>query len=188
MDHARAVMRTRELRPAMNPPPPEAMITKKLKEHLNAHNIKYTTTSHSPAFTAMEVAAMAHVPGKQMAKVVIMNLENRLAMAVLPANYRINSGRMMHALHTANMRLADEAEFGHLFRDCELGAMPPFGNLYGMQTFVAQSLAEDEYITFSAGTHAEVVTLLFEDYRNLVRPKIISFTDRFIPTEADQDV
>jgi Ala-tRNA(Pro) deacylase len=160
------------------------MITKTLKEHLDAHNIKYTVVSHSPAFTAMEVAAMAHVPGRQMAKVVIMRLEQRLTMAVLPSNYRINSARMVKVMHTANLRIANENEFGHMFPDCELGAMPPFGNLYGMQTFVAKSLTEDKFITFSAGTHHEVITLHTEDYLDLVKPKIISFTDRLHPVPA----
>ena len=157
------------------------MITKTLKEHLDAHQIKYTTTNHSPAFTAMEVAQMAHIPGKQMAKVVIMRLEQRLTMTVLPANYRINSARMVQAMHTANLRIAIEDEFGHMFPDCELGAMPPFGNLYGMHTYVAQSLTEDEYITFSAGTHSQVITMLTEDYLRLVQPHILSFTDRLYP-------
>lgn len=121
---------------------------------------------------------MAHVPGKQMAKVVIMKLEDQLAMTVLPANYRINSDRMQQALVTANMRISSETEFGHLFPGCELGAMPPFGSLFGMQTYVAQSLLEDENITFSAGTHDEVVTLLTEDYIRLEQPQVISFTDR----------
>lgn len=164
------------------------MITQTLKEHLDAQHIKYTTTSHSPAFTAMEVAQMAHVPGKQMAKVVIMRLEQRLTMMVLPANYRINSARMVQAMHTANLRIAVEREFEHMFPDCELGAMPPFGHLYGMHTYVARSLTEDKFITFSAGTHSEVVTMLTEDYLRLVKPEIISFTDRLYPIPAKREL
>jgi Ala-tRNA(Pro) deacylase len=163
------------------------MITKKLREHLDAHNIKNTATNHSPAFTAMEVAEMAHIPGRQMAKVVIMHLEDRLAMTVLPSNYRINSARMVQTLHTANMRIASESEFGHMFPDCELGAMPPFGNLYGMQTLVAKSLCDDEYITFSAGTHDQVITMLTQDWLDLVKPKQTSFTDRLFPLSDTQD-
>ena len=163
------------------------MITHTFREHLDAHNIKYTTTNHSPAFTAMEVAAMAHVPGKQMAKVVIMHLADRLVMTVLPSNYRINSARMVQALHTANLRLANEAEFGHLFPDCEVGAMPPFGNLYGMETFVAKSLCEDEFITFSAGSHEQVITMRTQDWLDLVQPKRISFTDRRHPISDQQE-
>jgi len=157
------------------------MITKTLKEHLDAHHTKYTTTHHSPAFTAMEVADIACIPDKQMAKVVIMRLEQRLTMTVLPANYRINSARMVQAMHTANLRIAIEGEFGHMFPDCELGAMPPFGNLYGMHTYVAQSLTEDPYITFSAGTHSQVITMLTKDYLSLVEPHILSFADRLYP-------
>lgn len=163
------------------------MITKTLKEHLDAHHIKYTTTNHSPAFTAMEVAQMAHIPGKQMAKVVIMRLNQRLTMMVLPANYRINSARMVQAMHTANLRIANENEFEHMFPDCELGAMPPFGNLYGMHTYVAQSLIQDKFITFSAGTHSQVMTMLTEDYLRLVEPHIISFTDRLYPISIQRN-
>jgi Ala-tRNA(Pro) deacylase len=157
------------------------MITKTLKDYLDSQDVKYITTSHSPAFTASEVAQEAHVPGKQMAKVVIMRLEQELAMMVLPANYRINSGRMVQAMHTANLRLSNEGEFGHMFPDCALGAMPPFGALYGMKTYVARSLTEDIYLTFSAGTHSEVITMLTEDYLRLVNPEILSFTDRVLP-------
>lgn len=158
------------------------MINPTLKEHLDAHHIKYTTTRHSPAFTAMEVAEMAHIPGKQMAKVVIMRLELRLTMTVLPSNYRINSTRMVRAMQTANLRIASEREFSHMFPDCEVGAMPPFGNLYGMHTYVARSLTEDPFITFSGGNHSEVVTMLTSDYLDLVKPTIISFTNRLSPS------
>ena len=105
---------------------------------------------HSPAFSAQEVAASVHVPGKEMAKTVIVNVKGELAMAVLPANYHIDFHRLMDALRTSDMYLATEEEFQNRFPDCELGAMPPFGNLYGMKTYVALSLAEDDQITFEA--------------------------------------
>jgi Ala-tRNA(Pro) deacylase len=154
------------------------MIAKKLKDFLDSYQVKYVTVQHSPAFSAQEVAASVHVPGKEMAKTVIVNVKGELAMAVLPANYHIDFHRLMDALRTSDMYLATEEEFQSRFPDCELGAMPPFGNLYGMKTYVSQSLSEDEHITFEAGSHSEVITLSWQDYQRLVSPAIVSFTDR----------
>jgi Ala-tRNA(Pro) deacylase len=134
--------------------------------------------THSPAFSAHEVAVSVHVPDKEMAKTVIVSVKGELAMAVLPASYHIDFHRLMDALHTGDMYLASEAEFRNRFPDCELGAMPPFGNLYGMKTYVASSLAEDEQITFNAGTHSECITMAYKDYERLAVPIITSFTDR----------
>lgn len=158
------------------------MIAKKLKDFLDSYQVKYVAVQHSPAFSAQEVAASVHVPGKDMAKTVIVNVKGELAMAVLPANYHIDFHRLMDALRTSDMYLATEEEFQSRFPDCELGAMPPFGNLYGMKTYVSQSLSEDEHITFEAGSHSEVITLSWQDYQRLVSPTIVSFTDR--PREA----
>jgi len=154
------------------------MIAKKLKDFLDSYGVRYVSVQHSPAFSAQEVAALVHVPGREMAKTVIVNVKGDLAMAVLPANYHIDFHRLMDALRTSDMYLATEEEFQNRFPDCELGAMPPFGNLYGMKTYVATSLSEDEHITFEAGSHSEVITLSWEDYARLVAPTIESFTDR----------
>lgn len=154
------------------------MIAKKLKDYLDSYDVKYVTVTHSNAFTAHEVAMSAHVPDKEVAKTVIVNVKGELAMAVLPASYHIDFHRLMDSLRTSNMYLATEQEFQTRFPDCEVGAMPPFGNLYGMKTFVSQSLAEDESITFNAGSHQEAITMKFADYARLVIPVITSFTDR----------
>jgi Ala-tRNA(Pro) deacylase len=159
------------------------MIAKKLKDFLDSYQVKYVAIQHSPAYSAQEVAASVHVPGKEMAKTVIVNVKGELAMAVLPAKYHIDFHRLMDALRTSDMYLATEEEFQNRFPDCELGAMPPFGNLYGMKTYVSHSLAEDEHITFEAGNHAEVITLSWNDYQHLVSPTIVSFTDR--PRQAE---
>jgi Ala-tRNA(Pro) deacylase len=158
------------------------MIAKKLKDFLDSYQVKYVSVQHSPAYSAQEVAALVHVPGREMAKTVIVNVKGELAMAVLPANYHIDFHRLMDALRTSDMYLATEEEFQSRFPDCELGAMPPFGNLYGMKTYVSQSLAEDEQITFEAGSHSEVISMSWSDYQRLVSPTIVSFTDR--PREA----
>jgi Ala-tRNA(Pro) deacylase len=159
------------------------MVIQKLKEYLDENGVKYTATSHSPAFSAQEVAALVHCPGKELAKTVLVVVREDLAMMVLPANYHVDFHRLGDTFNTGNMYLATEEEFADRFPDCELGAMPPFGNLYGLKTYVAKSLAEDEHITFNAGTHSDCITLDFKDYERLVEPEVISFTDRPHPEE-----
>ncbi len=154
------------------------MCIKKLREYLDAHGVKYVTVSHSLAYSAQEVAACVHVSGRELAKVVIVTMHNQLAMVVLPASYHIDFQRLNQALHSKEMYLAQEADFVDRFPDCEPGAMPPFGNLYGMDVFVAQSLTEDDTITFNAGTHTDAITMPYTDFARLVEPRVISFTDR----------
>jgi Ala-tRNA(Pro) deacylase len=147
----------------------------KLKQFLDAENVKYTTITHSPAFTAQETAASAHVPGKELAKTVMVNIDGKMAMAVLPASYRLDLGFLKTVADANEVRLATEAEFKDLFPDCDVGAMPPFGNLYDMAVFVAEKLAEDEEIAFNACSHTELIKLSYEDYQRLVRPTVGRF-------------
>jgi Ala-tRNA(Pro) deacylase len=149
------------------------MPVKKLHEFLDQHQVKYVTISHSPAYTAQEVAASAHIPGKEVAKTVMVKLDGRLAMAVLPASSRVNFERLKNAAGVSQAELASEREFRDLFPECDVGAMPPFGNLYGLEVFVAESLTEDEEITFNAGTHTELMRLAYKDFGRLVQPRII---------------
>jgi Ala-tRNA(Pro) deacylase len=152
---------------------------KKLREYLDGNHIKYVVLSHSLAYSAQEVAASVHIPGKEVAKTVLVNVNGKLVMAVLPANYNINFNRLMIALGGGDVFLAPENELLELFPDCELGAMPPFGNLYNMEVFVAKSLAEDEEIAFNAGSHTEIIKMDYKDFAQMVEPKEISFTTRF---------
>jgi len=152
------------------------MPVKKLKEFLDREKVKYVSIAHSPAFTAQEVAAAAHVPGKELAKTVVVHLDGKTAMAVLPANRKIILEDLREATGAAEVRFATEAEFKELFADCEIGAMPPFGNLYGMDVYVAASLAEDEEIAFNAGSHTELIKLAYRDFERLVKPQVASFT------------
>lgn len=154
------------------------MIAKKLKDFLDSYQVKYVTTTHSPAYSAHDLASTTHHAEREVAKTVIVNVKGELAMAVLPASYHIDFHRLMDALHTGDMYLAPEEEFKDRFPDCEVGAMPPFGNLYGMKTYVSQSLTEDKEITFHAGTLSESITMAYEDYNRLVAPIVTSFTDR----------
>src|SRR3989304_8641410 len=133
------------------------MPVQKLKEFLDSHNIKYVVISHSRAFTAQETAASAHVPVKELAKTVLVKIDGKMAMAVLPASCKVDFDLLKKATSAATIEIASEKEFKNLFPDCEIGAMPPFGNLYGMEVFVTKSLTEDREIAFNAGSHRELV-------------------------------
>jgi Ala-tRNA(Pro) deacylase len=152
------------------------MPARQLSEFLDNEGVKYITIRHSPAFTAQEIAASAHVPGKEMAKTVMVQLDDRIAMAVVPASSRLDLGRLRDAAGADKVALSGERDFEARFPDCELGAMPPFGNLYGMDVFVADSLAEDEEIAFNAGSHTELVRLAYDDFARLAHPKVARLT------------
>jgi Ala-tRNA(Pro) deacylase len=152
------------------------MVGESLKKYLDDNRVKYVTIKHSPAFTAMEVAAAAHVPGKELAKTVIVKLDGRMAMAVLPASHRIVFDMLTQATGVRRAELTDEREFAALFPECEPGAMPPFGNLYGMDVLVADTLAEDEEIAFNACSHSELVRMPYKEFARLAQPKVLKFT------------
>jgi Ala-tRNA(Pro) deacylase len=147
----------------------------KLKEFLDGNGVRYVTISHSKAYTANEVAASAHVPGKSMAKTVMVKVDGRMAMAVLPAAFRVSFEQLRSAIGAQDVVLAEEAEFRELFPGCEIGAMPPFGNLYGLPVYVADVLVENEEIAFNAGSHTEVIRLAYADFERLVNPRVLSF-------------
>jgi Ala-tRNA(Pro) deacylase len=154
------------------------MPLRKLIEYLDRHNIKYEKMSHYEAFTAQETAASAHVPGKELAKTVMVKIDGNMAMAVLPASQKINLDLLRKESHASRVDLAKEDEFEEMFPGCEIGAMPPFGNLYEMPVFVAEQLTEDDYISFNAGSHTELIRLSFMDYKDLVNPKIVKIAAR----------
>jgi len=151
------------------------MPVQRLKDFLLENDIRYVEMSHSPAYTAQEVAQATHIPGKEVAKTVIVKLDGEVAMAVVPSSYRIDFEELAEETGCHEATLASEDEIGPLFPGCELGAMPPFGNLWGMRVFAADSLAEDERIAFSSGGHRSVISLSFDDFRRLVEPKILHF-------------
>jgi len=148
------------------------MPAQQLKSFLDKNHVKYTTIGHSPAYTAQEIAASAHIPGKDLAKTVIVKVDGEFAMAVRPASMHISLSRLRTAAGVGATELASEDEFETLFPDCELGAMPPFGNLYDMPVFVDVRLAEDEDIAFNAGSHTELVQLSYSDFDKLVHPQV----------------
>lgn len=151
------------------------MPVKKLKEFLDSHHVKYVSIVHSRAYTAQEIAASAHVPGRELAKAVMVKVDGRIAMAVLPALYQIDFERLRAAIGARTVELASETEFQDRFPECELGAMPPFGNLYGMEVYAARRLSEDREIAFNAGSHTELIKLAYTDFERLVSPKVVDF-------------
>ena len=146
-----------------------------LREFLDSRQVKYSTIEHSPAYTAQEIAAISHIPGKELAKSVIVKMDGKVVMAVLPASRRINFSRLKEVTGAKTAELATEREFEELFPDCQLGAMPPFGNLYDMDVLVDKSLTDDEEIAFNACNHRELIRLSLADFTRLVKPAILEF-------------
>jgi len=153
-------------------------ILTKLREFLDKQAVHYETLTHAPAFTAQEVAAAQHVPGRELAKVVIAKAGERFVMAVLPALNKLDLAKLGAALPEKTAQLASEEEFARLFPQCEPGAMPPFGNLFGLPVYVDTSLSRDETIVFQAGTHTETVRLRYAEFARLVAPTVGDFTLR----------
>ena len=147
------------------------MFAAALRNLLEANDIQYVTISHEPSFTAQETAASAHVSGYRMAKTVLAKFDGKLAMVVVPAAHRVNLDSLRKQTGAHRVELAHEDEFASAFPECELGAMPPFGNLYGMDVFVERDLARNERIVFNAGNHAELVGLAYKDFERLAHPK-----------------
>jgi len=152
------------------------MPVKKLRDFLNKHEVKYVSVAHSPAYTAQDIAARVHIKGKRLAKTVIVTVNGKMAMAVLPASSKVDFDYFRKEIGADSVSLASEEEFKGLFPDCEVGAMPPFGNLYGMDVYADEGLVEDEEIAFSAGTHTELIKLPFMDFKRLVKPRIVRLT------------
>jgi Ala-tRNA(Pro) deacylase len=150
----------------------------KLREFLDSHSIRYLVVSHSVAYTAQGIAAMVHLSGKKLAKTVILKVDGVLAMAVVPASLHVDLDLLREHIGAIAVELATEQEFRSAFPDCETGAMPPFGNLYDMAVYADEMLAQNEEITFNAGTHRELVRMAWADMARLVEPEILNLTAR----------
>jgi Ala-tRNA(Pro) deacylase len=149
------------------------MPARKLKNFLDKSGVGYVSIEHSPAFTAPEIAASADVSGNNFAKTIIVKMDGELTMVVLPANRKIVLSELREMMLSEKAELASESEFQKRFPDCEVGAMPPFGNLYGLPVYLARDLADKTEIAFNAGTHHEVIKMQFEEYANLVNPTVM---------------
>ncbi len=146
------------------------MPVRRLKQFLDSNDIRYETLTHPTTYTSQRTAESAHIPVQEMAKTVMVKIDGKMAMVVVPTSQRVDLEALQKATGAGNVELATEKEFKNLFPECEVGAMPPFGNLYDMQVFVSPRLAEDEWIAFNAGTHTELIKLSYSDYARLVSP------------------
>jgi len=152
------------------------MIVKKLKEFLDKNGVHYEVIRHPTSYTAQETAEAAHISGTKIAKTVIVNIDGDLAMVVVPANQKVILQGLREITGADDVRFAQEDDFESLFPGCETGAMPPFGNLYGMDVFVSPTLAQQEEIVFNAGTHRDLVKMSYRDFERLVEPQVLSFS------------
>lgn len=151
------------------------MALERLMEFLDTNTVRYVVISHSPAYTAQGIAGLAHIPGRELAKTVMVKLDGKLVMAVLPANFHVDLRLLKKAARAETAVLATEEDFVDQFPQCETGAMPPFGNLYGIPVFVDNSLEKDREIAFNAGSHRELIRMAWEDFKRLVQPRVIAF-------------
>jgi Ala-tRNA(Pro) deacylase len=151
------------------------MPVQRLQEFLDENQVKYVVISHSRAFTTQEIAAATHIPGQELAKAVIVEIDGTMAMAVVPGSQKVDLDLLRDAVGAKEVTLAKESAFKDRFPECDLGAMPPFGNLYGMPVYVADSLTEDEEIAFNAGSHTQLVKLGYRDFERLVQPRVMHF-------------
>jgi Ala-tRNA(Pro) deacylase len=151
------------------------MAAMKLKEFLDRHNVKYVSIAHSAAYTAQEIAELTHTKGRELAKTVIVKIDGVMGMAVLSASDQVDLALLEEGIKAEHVELATEAEFRDKFPECETGAMPPFGNLYGMRVVVDLRLMRDKEIAFNAGTHTELIRLSLDDFQGLVQPTIAKF-------------
>lgn len=149
------------------------MLASALRNLLEANDVQYVTINHAPAFTAQEVAATAHISGQKVAKTVMAKLDGKLTMIVVPAAHRVDLESLRRQTGAHRVELAREDEFRGAFPECELGAMPPFGNLYGMDVFVEKDLAQNDTIAFNAGAHDELMSLAYKDFERLARPRVL---------------
>ena len=154
------------------------MPAKKLKEFLDDRKVKYVTIDHSLAYTAQEIAAAANIAGKELAKTIMVKIDGKMAMAVLPASFRVDTNLLTKVAGAKKVEIADEEEFQDLFPGCEVGAMSPFGNLYNLPVFVDESLAQDRDIVFNAGSHRELIRMSYQDFEKLAKSIVADFSTR----------
>lgn len=154
------------------------MIPSRLQMFLDQHKAKYDMMTHSAAFTAQEVAQAAHIKGRDFAKVVILKADGKLMMAVLPACCQININKLQTKMNAKYLEIATEEDFRDKFPECETGAMPPMGNLYGMPTIIDEQLTLDTEIAFNAGSHTELIKIPYAEYEKLVAPEVADFSNK----------
>ena len=157
-----------------------------LLRYLNSNKVEFHVLEHDPAFSAHDVALRTNVPESEMAKAIVIRIEERYWMAVLRADQRINEQLLKRTFAAKNVHLAHEEDLGNLFPDCQIGAMPPFGNLYGLPVLVEEGLAEDDEIVFNACTHTKAIRMKFNDFKRLAKPVIAGFSESHLVTEGNE--
>ncbi len=157
------------------------MPVKKLKDYLDNLKVKYVTINHALAYTSQQIASISHIRGKELAKTVMVKIDGKMAMVVLPASYKVDLELVKRAARAKIVALANESEFTEMFPECDAGAMPPFGNLYNMDVYVEEKLTEDAEIAFNAGSHLELIKLAYKDFERLVKPRIGKYTTSKVP-------
>lgn len=162
----------------------QVMRASRVKDFLDTNRIHYSSITHPTSYTAQGTAAYAHVSGKEMAKTVIVRIDSQLAMVVLAASAQLDLASLKKMTNAKSVSLAPEPEFEFKFPDCDLGAMPPFGNLYGMAVYVDEFLTFDREIAFNAGSHSELVRMNYEDFERVVNPIVGHFALTAIRTSA----
>src|SRR5690554_1808282 len=150
------------------------MPVQQLKEYLDQANVEYMCLPHPPAFTAQQLAHHVKIAGDRVVKTVIIELDGKMAMLVMPATWRVRWDTLSRILDTDFVELADEQEFQDRFPDCEVGAMPPFGSLFGMTVYCAEPLTEQAELAFAAGSHTETLHMKTRDFLNLVQPMVLN--------------
>ncbi len=148
----------------------------RLVEYLEQNEVWFVPMSHPRAYTAQEIAAAQHVPGREMAKTIILKADEDFVMVVVPATQQIDLKSLKRELPYKDITFATEYEFAWLFPDSEVGAMPPFGNLYNLPVYVDRTLSEDKEIVFNAGTHADTIRMKYKDFENLVKPQLVDLS------------
>ncbi|MFP4145739.1 MAG: aminoacyl-tRNA deacylase [Phycisphaeraceae bacterium] len=148
----------------------------RLTDYLDTHQIKYQVIHHSPAYTAQEIAAAAHIPGREVAKTVVVEIDGKMHVIALPAPAKVDFARLREQLQARNATLASESRFQDRFPGCELGAMPPLGSLFEMPVIVDEALTRDEVIYFNACSHRELIRMRFEDFARLEHPKVLKLS------------
>lgn len=159
-------------------------ILKRLKEMLDEAKVSYEVYNHALAYTAQEIAAAQHLSGKEMAKVVMLKVDGNMIMGVIPGSQKINQNTVRASVGARTVRLATEEEFVSRFPGCEIGAMPPFGNLFDVPVLVDPTLERDEYIYFNAGNHVQTVRMKYLDFARLVKPRVVRLVEERLKKAA----
>jgi Ala-tRNA(Pro) deacylase len=152
-------------------------ISTKLKEYLDRQGVRFEHHVHPTAYTAQETASSMHLPGRDIAKTVVIEADGALLLAIVPANQKVDLHHLKFITRAANIRIADEREFSEAFPSCEPGAVPPFGNLFGFSAYCDTQLEQDDTIEFNAGSHTDTLRMAFDDFKKLARPTMIDLVE-----------